>query len=300
MIEQYVAAFNGIMAEALYNTPSFLKEVIDDSASFVSSNKQFVSSNIGSKASVKKDPSAGLSILSDQEDTYSGALYTLGAQLIREYEDFFLSYPRMEETARQYAQKLVQSMSENALLQWTNLAKAKLVLSTNSTKRNSSNATSSRKKVTYNDLVNVHKKLSEDGFDTQDLICVINHEMLGDILEIDAFRSQYKGTSYDQRAAVGSVLGFEVYAFQNTPTATLNSGGTSVQSVALNPTLTTRTSGMALFASKHALRQGFTALRSHVENSATRLGKVLSTEIYAGADLVYSPAKGAVVLVEAV
>ena len=300
MIEQYVSAFNGILAETLYNTPSFIKEAIDDSISYTPGAKQFISGNIGTQTDVIKNPTTALNTRSDAEATYAADWYTLGAQVIQRYEDFFLQYSKMEETARYYAQKFNQSTSHDALVKWATTAKSNLVFSSSNTRRNSSNSSAQRKKVTYNDLVNVHKKFSESNFDTQDLICVLNYEMLGDLLEIDAFQNQYYTTQQaDSNAPVGRILGFEVYAFGAVPTVTLNSGYSSIQSVGSSDTTpSSRSSSVALFASKQAIRRGLGGLRSHVETSATQLGQILSCELYAGASTVFENGKGVVLLVE--
>lgn len=290
--------------EKLYQGKSFLDMVINDDAFVNAHQRKVVIPQVGSLPDVVIDSTATLAVqdVSDTHESYEVHSYRTKPILIRDFEDYFTNYNKQESVTREQAAQLKDTYTSHAVYSWAKEAATTTnrILLSSGTNRSASVGTGNRKKVTFSDLLNVKKKLIKDGGEQTPgaYIAIVNSEVYSDIMSLTevkegAYRSNY---SLDN-GSIGEFLGFTFFLRESLPVYTVSGSTATIGS--FTQASGNNTSVGCLFFHKNLVRKGMAeSVRVYLEVSASKAGVEISSELWAGAHLARSDAKGFVSLVE--
>ena len=104
-----------------------------------------------------------------------------------------------------------------------------------------------------------------------------------------------------ETGVVNTILGFDLYVYDDAPIVTLNASGDAISSVGdHNTTKAAKTSSVGIFGSAQAMRYGFSNVKTFVAQSPGEGANIMSINMYGGATSSYSDASGIALLTEAI
>ena len=295
--------------ERLIKQPSFINYIQNDDiyAAQVSRYKQVNVPQAGALPEVAIDNTENLSLTNstDTHTSYSIHSYRTKPILVRNFDDYFTDYEKQQSITSEQATQLKEAFGKHAMQLWAAQATKSGVASGRRLRSTGSNRTASigsgnRKGFTFNDLLGVRQQLSKDGGDRSagNYIGLINSEMYSDLLKLPEVRQSYhKLTSSTMAGAVAEFMGFTLFLRDDLPR--FNNGNSNATLLDIDDTTLGTSSMASLFFHKSMVRRAISsAVSVFVEVSASHAGVELSTEMFAGATLARTDARGCVMLIE--
>lgn len=296
--------------EHLSQSQSFIDHVVIDDAYAARGprDKKVAVPQAGTLPDVVIDSTDDLSVVSrtDTYMEYSISSYRTKPILVRNFDEYFTNYDKQQSVTREQASQLKNTFIKKALHIWatqlnsSSSASGRKILSTGAN-RNASTGTGNRKALTFNDLLSVRKQLVKDGGDQTagQYFAVLNAELYADLLKLDEVKEgNYRLSAPTLSGAVAEFMGFTFFLREDIPK--FASGSTSANLLGFDASGGNTAAVAALFFHRDLVRRALSAEVSiFIETSAGRAGVELSSELFAGASLARTDARGCVLLIEA-
>ena len=290
--------------EKIQKNQNFLDYIIQDDAyaiDITSSSKNISIPQTSVLPQVSIDSTAALSVQSstDIHSSYDIHSYRTSPILIRNFEEYFTSYDKQQNIARDQASQLKDTFTKHTIHLWSKQGESKAVKTTG-TKRAASYGTGKRKALTFSNLLSIRQQLIKDGGSqgSGSYFAVINSAMYADLMKTDEVKKDnYALTNPSVEGAAFDFLGFTFFLRDDLPLFDV-SNAPKIGTYGATPSGANAAAGALFFHKDFARRAISPNLAVYAEVSASRAGVELSSELFAGTSLVRTDAKGFALLTE--
>lgn len=292
--------------EKLYQDKSFLDMVVNDDAFVNAHQRKVVIPQVGTLPAVSIDSTGTLSVsdITDTHESYEVHSYRTAPVLVRDFEDYFTNYNKQESITREQAAQLKDTFTSHAMYSWAKGASTQTgrYILTTGDNRSASVGIGNRKKITFSDLLGVKKQLIKDGGEQAPgaYMAIINSEAYSDIMSLtEVKQGSYRSNYSLDNGSIGEFLGFTFFLRESLPIYNVTSGAATIGT--FTQSASNKTCAGCLFFHKNLVRKGMSeSIRVYLEVSASKAGVEISSELWAGADLARTDARGFMALVEGI